>query len=299
MTAAHSLRFGKPLGETLTGLFALGPKLQPETGGDALLGLLRPSDARCATARRELEVEILGSCFCGTAWFGVPLKWDARTVDDSPVVLIDDTELKGEVVAANLADFLSLIALAPDSWGANRPADWKAVAEAAQARWPVEAKRLRAVLCTLPGVRVPAEPAALQKTLPRLGTLGGDDDVSEVEQAVREVFSMCASRAKLELLFLIDAVVERGSKVGVHLQLDVPAALEEELSAEPLVTDPVKKFIKEIRARFPEHRFEVSWVEADADEEGDDDRWRRLELSLDRAGARALFTRLKQAHARR
>jgi hypothetical protein len=116
----------------------------------------------------------------------------------------------------------------------------------------------------------------------------------EIESAVREVFAMCASRAKLDLLFLVDAVEIEGNDVTVQLQLDVPPAIEEELSNDPLIRKPVKDFLSEIRPRFPQLRFSVSWVESDEDPEEEPNRWRRLEIALARAEALPLLEKLSR-----
>ena len=98
--------FAKPLGATLEGLARLGA-----FGGELFYVIDETVDGKMILFGRETyDIEILGRAYNQLTFWGVPRTWDAPTVDQHPIVLVDSKGMDPAVVATNLPEFLGRIA---------------------------------------------------------------------------------------------------------------------------------------------------------------------------------------------
>ena len=252
-------RFGKPLGPVLEAL----QRIRNLGGADNELFYLVGPDGLPTWAKKCRElfgVEIVGRCFDQLGYFGFPLRWDAATIDAHPVVAVDDKGNGPRVVAANLADFLSLTAYCATAWG-DDPEGWRAAREEALANREEQAI-LEKQLCALPGVSLPSEPWVLQEKLPKVTFApppGAPLREETLDEEAGEVFQRHAERTRSQLLVsLYEANLDAKAKaVRFVVNVNCPEEWADEVMAHPAAREPLKAFLAEMRQRHPDLQFAI------------------------------------------
>jgi hypothetical protein len=291
-------RLDGPNGPTLDGLLALEAK---KATWDQELFQLVDDDTMVTYCRDEYSIELLGRSHDGLAFFGVPLESSATTIDQRPIVLVDDKGTDPTVVAKNLAEFLSLLAYSPSTWGDSK-ASWKKCAASSLESYPQDVPRLRELLCELPGVVLPTEPWKLQVQLPTVAYRplpGSEASVRESEEAlterIKKVFA--AETRGLDLLLVFDEVREDDDVLRVCVILDAPVEVKSILAAHPVVRAPLAAFLTRVRRELPDRKIKIALsLESLSNPDDDDVRpWRSLRIALKAAGKPELYNELLKA----
>jgi hypothetical protein len=294
-----STPFDKPLGPTLDGLLLLHKK--KASWDQELLQLVVDGNEIATYCREEYSVELLGRSHDGLAYFGVPLESAAPTVDQRPIVLVDNKGIDPEVVSRNLAEFLSMLAYSPATWGDSKAA-WKKCAAESLASYPEDVPRLRELLSEIPGVVVPDEPWKLQARLPTVAfrALPGTEASARASNEaltdrIKKIFT--TEMRGLDLLLVFDEVTYDDEVTRVCLILDAPIEVRSTLAAHPVVRGPLAAFLAHVRRELPERKFKIalsleSLSDADAEEV---DPWRSLRIALKVAGKPELYFELAKA----
>ncbi len=294
-----SLRFDKPNGPTLDALLMLHAK--KASWDQELLQLVVDDDDIPTYCREEYSIEVLGRSHDGLAYFGVPLVSAAPTVDQRPIVLVDNKGTDPEVVAKNLAEFLSMLAYSPATWGDSK-ATWKKCAAESLASYPEDVPRLRELLTEIPGVVVPDEPWKLQTQLPTVSFLplpGSDASARASSEAlterIKKIFT--TEMRGLDLLLVFDEVTYDDEVTRVCLILDAPTEVRSVLAAHPLVRAPLAAFLAHVRRELPERKFKIALSLESLAEAGSDDvdPGRSLRIALKVAGKPELYFELAKA----
>lgn len=303
--AAGTAPVETPNGPTLDGLRAICSTSR--AGWDhELFDLVDPKRdaAVIAHCRDEYSVDLIGRSHDQLAFFGVPRTADAETVDQRPVVLVDNEGSGPEVATRCLADFLSLIAYAPAAWG-DSPKRWRECAADSVEHWPKDTARLQKLLCTLPGVELLEEPWKLQRHLPKVTykPLAGSKasarlDPEAFATRIQKIFA--EETPGMDLLFVFDVVQARGDELRICLIVDAPLELRTTLAAHPLIRAPLAKFLLRARTELPERKLKIalSFENLANPDAPDFDPWRTFRIALKAAGKPELYATFEKERAR-
>lgn len=287
-TDAATDAFGKPLGPTLEGLARLGP-----FGGELFFLIDDTVEGKMILFGRETyDIEILGRAYNGLTFWGVPRAWEAPTVDQHPIILVDNKGMDPGVVATNLAEFLGQIAFSPEVSGSTRH-EWERARRESIEDHGALMHQIGEKLCSLPGVSMPKEPWIAKRlpTVPFQPTRGG---TPRTEEDVHDVIEDAYTLAFKSLLFHPSSDEIEVSKRGVAIRvaLDAPEGTSDALEANAIVAGPLHVFREALRQNLPGAKIVVELVN-DCLSDDDDDAWRRLKIAIvDQAKQPALFAEL-------
>ncbi len=271
------------LGKTYLGLLE---EFGAEWGNDvfSVVGTKKNQDAYVIDyCRKEHGIELIGRSHGGLCFFGISPSGDEPTVDQRPVLLVDNKGTGPEIAAKNLADYLSLCAYAR-TWG-RTPKQWAALRKEDLA--DEEFQQISERLLGIPSVKLPREPWKLQQALPKLKIATNPTD------QFQSLFAKAVG--KLSLLLVWDEMTD-DTTIGVLV--DGPSELEDILPSHPLVVDPLKAFVTSLRSAFPNKKFRVgvSYDTLGADGTSETERanasWKRLETALKNAGKMDVYAEL-------
>lgn len=280
--------FAKSLGPTLEGLARLGP-----FGGELFFLIDDTVEGKMILFCRETyDIEVLGRAYNGLAYWGVPRAWDAPTVDQHPIILVDGKGMDPAVVATNLAEFLGKIAYSPEVSGSTKH-EWERARRESIEDHGALMVQIAEKLGSLPGVTLPKEPW-MTKRLPTVPFQAQRGGTPRTEEDVHDVIEDAYTLAFKSLLFHPSADEVEVSKRGVSIRvaLDAPEGTSDALEANAIVAGPLHMFREALRQNLPGAKVVVELVN-DCLSDDDDDAWRRLKIAVvDQAKQPALFAEL-------
>jgi hypothetical protein len=254
-----------------------------------------------AYCRNEHGIELLGRSHDGLCYFGTATDSAEQVIDRRPVVMVDNKGIDPEIVANNLADYLSLCATSI-SWGTS-PVEWKDLQEEATQNPDFLALRKR--LLAIPGVKLLARPWELQRSLPSFARAsastqdldaGGD---ASLQTAIEELFDR--ELAKLCLLLVIDDITEiDDGKVQINVLIDGPPQLEDVLPEHPIIREGLTAFMASLRVAFPGRELTIATCYATLIDESlpaerrSLESWKRLAIALRLAGREDVYQELRK-----
>jgi len=290
--SSDSDAFGKPLGATLDALIELGP-----FGGELFYLVDGSTEGAMITQCREhYNIEVLGRSHDKLAYFGVPRTWDAKTVDQHPIVLVDSKGQRPHVVAENLAQFLGDIAWSPGALGGQTKQEWERAKRETLEDHGELVRTIADKLCSLPGVTMAKAPW-LTKKLPVVPLQARPPEAVSAED-IEDVIDEAYTAAFKSLLFhpSPDEVEVNKRGVSIRVALDAPEGTSDALEANAIVAGPLHQFRETLRTKLPGAKVAIELVN-DCLSDDVEDAWRRLKIAIvDQAKQPALFQALLAKH---